>query len=453
MSSVTAMKQDTATTPTMFTETLEKKDKALFDALQKELHRQQTQIELIASENITSRAVMEAQGSVLTNKYAEGYPGKRYYGGCEFADVAESLAIDRAKKLFDCQFVNVQPSSGSQANQGVFTALLQPGDVILGQSLAAGGHLTHGAAPNQSGKWFKPVQYGVKKEDGLIDYEEVERLAKEHKPKMIIAGFSAYPRVVDWKRFREIADSVGAWFLVDMAHVAGLVAGGAYPSPLPYADVVTTTTHKTLRGPRGGMILSNFPGKVVRKTESGKDVTLEQAINSAIFPGIQGGPLMHVIAGKAVAFGEALEPGFKAYAKQVVDNARALGDELKKGGLDLVSGGTDNHLLLVDLRPKGLTGKAAEEALERAGLTCNKNAVPFDPQKPFITSGIRVGTPAITTRGFGIEECRETGRLIVEVLDGLKAHGEEGNAAVEKAVRAKVEALTARFPIYSAYKG
>jgi len=409
-------------------------DTEIFSALQEELHRQQTQIELIASENIVSNAVLRAQGSVLTNKYAEGYPGKRYYGGCEFADKAEQLAIDRAKQLFGCSFANVQPNSGSQANQGVFMALLKPGDTILGQSLATGGHLTHGASVNQSGKWFKSVQYGVKKEDSLIDYDEVERLAAEHKPQMIIAGFSAYPRVIDWARFRKIADSVGAYLMVDMAHVAGLVAAGSYPSPLPHAHVVTTTTHKTLRGPRGGMVLSN-------------DEEIGKKINSAIFPGIQGGPLMHVIAGKAVAFGEALKPEFKAYGKAVVDNARALAEVLVKRGVDIVSGGTDNHLMLVDLRPKKLTGKAAEEALERAGLTCNKNAIPFDPEKPFVTSGIRLGTPAGTTRGFGVAEFRQIGELIGDVLDGLAQGGD--NTAVEQKVRQQVAELCGKFPIYS----
>ena len=410
-------------------------DKELFSSITEELHRQQTQIELIASENIVSKAVLQAQGSVMTNKYAEGYPAKRYYGGCEFVDKAETLAIERAKKIFGCTYVNVQPNSGSQANQGVFQALLQPGDVILGQSLAAGGHLTHGAAPNQSGKWFKAVQYGVRKEDGLIDYEEMEKLAKEHKPKLIIAGFSAYSRVVDWARFRKVADSVGAYLMADMAHVAGLVAAGVYPSPLPHAHIVTTTTHKTLRGPRGGMILSN-------------DEELGKKLNSAIFPGIQGGPLMHVIAGKAVAFGEALQPSFKAYGKAVVDNAQALAATLVKRGVDIVSGGTDNHLMLVDLRPKKLTGKAAEESLERAGLTCNKNAIPFDPEKPFVTSGIRLGTPAGTTRGFGVTEFKKIGELIGDVLDGLAAGGD--NSAVEKKVRAQVAELCKAFPIYGA---
>lgn len=444
---VVAMKDSDQQAPAFFTRSVTESDPELAKALSAELSRQQHQVELIASENITSRAVLEAQGSVLTNKYAEGYPGKRYYGGCEEVDVAEELAIERAKKLFGCGYANVQPNSGSQANQGVFTALLQPGDTILGQSLAAGGHLTHGAAPNQSGKWFNAVQYGVCEADALIDYDAVEALAKEHQPKMIIAGFSAYPRVVDWARFRAIADSVGAWFLVDMAHVAGLVAAGTYPSPLPFADVVTTTTHKTLRGPRGGLILSNFPDKLVRKTPTGKDVTLSQAINSAIFPGIQGGPLMHVIAAKAVAFGEALQPEFKQYGQAVIDNARALAATLKSRGLDIVSGGTDNHIVLVDLRPKSLTGTQAEQSLERAGLTCNKNAIPFDPQPPMVTSGVRLGTPAGTTRGFGVAEFTHVGELISDVLDGLAANPDD-NSATEKAVATKVRALCERFPIY-----
>ncbi|MAR55697.1 MAG: serine hydroxymethyltransferase [Rickettsiales bacterium] len=430
-----------------FTRHLSDSDPELFAAMQKELERQKNQIELIASENITSNAVLEAQGSVLTNKYAEGYPGKRYYGGCECVDIAEELAIERAKKLFDCSFANVQPNSGSQANQGVFTALIKPGDTILGQSLAAGGHLTHGAAPNQSGKWFNAVQYGVRESDHLLDYDQIEALAKEHKPALIVAGFSAYTRVIEWEKFRKIADAVGAWFMVDMAHIAGLVAGGSYPSPLPHADVVTTTTHKTLRGPRGGMILSSNPDKVVRKTPSGKEITLGQAINSAIFPGIQGGPLMHVIAGKAVAYGEALKPEFKTYAQGIVDNARVLAKTLKDRGVDIVSGGTDNHIVLVDLRPKGVTGNRAEEALERAGLTCNKNAIPFDPEPPMVTSGVRLGTPAGTTRGFGKAEFEEIGNLISDVLDGI-AGKPEGNAEVEKAVAQKVKALCTRFPIY-----
>ncbi|OAN50844.1 serine hydroxymethyltransferase [Paramagnetospirillum marisnigri] len=423
-----------SSTDAFFRTPLSDRDPEIFGAIAKELKRQQDQIELIASENIVSRAVLEAQGSVMTNKYAEGYPGKRYYGGCEFVDIAEQLAIDRACKIFGCSYANVQPSSGSQANQGVFMALLQPGDTILGMSLAAGGHLTHGAAPNQSGKWFKAIQYGVRQQDSQIDFGEVEDLARTHKPKLIIAGGSAYPRVIDFARFRKIADEVGAFFMVDMAHFAGLVAGGVYPSPLPHAHVVTTTTHKTLRGPRGGMILSN-------------DADIGKKINSAIFPGIQGGPLMHVIAGKAVAFGEALRPEFKDYAKQVLDNARALADVLLRRGLDIVSGGTDSHLMLVDLRPKKLTGKAAEASLERAGMTCNKNGIPFDPEKPTITSGVRLGTPAATTRGFGVAEFKQVGELIGDVLDGLAAHPDDNSAAEAKA-RAQVAELCKRFPIY-----
>src|SRR5215475_9702828 len=418
-----------------FSASLAKKDPDVFRSIADELHRQQDQIELIASENIVSAAVLEAQGSVLTNKYAEGYPGRRYYGGCEFVDVAEALAIDRAKKLFECAFVNMQPHSGAQANQGVFMALLQPGDTILGLSLAAGGHLTHGAPPTMSGKWFKAVQYGVRRDNHLHDFDEIERLAREHKPKLIIAGGSAYPRIIDFARFRRIADEVGAFLMVDMAHFAGLVAGGAHPSPLPHAHVVTTTTHKTLRGPRGGMILSN-------------DEELGKKINSAVFPGLQGGPLMHVIAAKAVAFGEALQPAFKDYARSVVANARALAALLADSGLAIVSGGTDTHLMLVDLRPKRLTGKAVEAGLERAGITCNKNGIPFDPEKPTVTSGIRLGTPAVTTRGFGLAEIRRVGELIVEVLDGLAAHPED-NGAVERRVRAEVGELCRRFPIYA----
>jgi glycine hydroxymethyltransferase len=410
-------------------------DPALHDAVAKELRRQQEQIELIASENIVSAAVLEAQGSVLTNKYAEGYPGRRYYGGCEYVDVAEALAIERACKLFGCSFANVQPHSGAQANQAVFMALAQPGDTILGMSLAAGGHLTHGASANQSGKWFKAVQYGVRREDALIDYDEVARLAREHRPKILIAGGSAYPRRIDFARFREIADEVGAYLMVDMAHYAGLVAGGVYPNPLPHAHVVTTTTHKTLRGPRGGMVLSNDP-------EIGKK------INSAVFPGLQGGPLMHVIAAKAVAFGEALLPEFKAYAQQVVDNARALSQTLVGKGLDIVSGGTDSHIVLVDLRPKRLTGKAAEASLEHAGMTCNKNGVPFDPEKPMVTSGVRLGTPAATTRGFGVAEFVQVGEMIGEVLDGLASSNSGDNSEVEAAVRERVRELCRRFPIY-----
>lgn len=404
-------------------------------AIKHELSRQQNQIELIASENIASRAVIEAQGSVMTNKYAEGYPGRRYYGGCEYMDVVEDIARDRAKELFSCSYANVQPNSGSQANQAVMMALLKPGDTILGMSLASGGHLTHGAAPNQSGKWFHAIQYGVREEDALIDYDEVDRLAREHNPKMIIAGASAYPRQIDWGRFRKIADEVGAYLMVDMAHYAGLIAGGSYDSPVPYADIVTTTTHKTLRGPRGGMVLSN-------NEEIGKKV------NSAVFPGLQGGPLMHVIAAKAVCFGEALEPSFKQYAKDIVENARVLSEVLIDGGLDIVSGGTDSHIVLVDLRPKGLTGNHAEVALEKAGMTCNKNAVPFDPEKPMVTSGVRLGTPAATTRGFGAEEWRQVGNMIIETLDGLAKNGPEENVSVEAQVRTKAEDLCKRFPIY-----
>ncbi len=418
-----------------FTESLSSRDPELFGSITNELGRQRDEIELIASENIVSAAVMEAQGSVLTNKYAEGYPGRRYYGGCQYVDVAENLAIDRAKELFGCDFANVQPNSGSQANQGVFTALLQPGDTILGMSLDAGGHLTHGAKPNQSGKWFNAIQYGVRKQDSLLDYDQVQELANEHKPKMIIAGGSAIPRQIDFAKFREIADSVGAYLMVDMAHFAGLVAAGEHPSPFPYADVATTTTHKTLRGPRGGMILTN-------------DEAIAKKVNSAIFPGIQGGPLMHVIAGKAAAFGEALRPEFKEYQKQVRANAVALADQLMKGGLDIVTGGTDTHVMLVDLRPKGVKGNATEKALGRAYITCNKNGIPFDPEKPMVTSGIRLGTPAGTTRGFGEEEFRAIADMIVEVVDGLAANGEEGNAEVEAAVKAKVSDLCAKFPLY-----
>jgi glycine hydroxymethyltransferase len=410
-------------------------DPAIARAIDRELGRQRLQIELIASENIVSRAVLEAQGSVLTNKYAEGYPGKRYYGGCEHVDVAESLAMERARELFGCSFVNVQPHSGAQANGAVMLALLQPGDTILGMSLDAGGHLTHGARPALSGKWFNAVQYGVRAEDGLLDYDEIERLALTHRPKMIIAGASAYSRIIDFARFRAIADRVEAIFFVDMAHIAGLVAAGLHPSPLPHAHVVTTTTHKTLRGPRGGLILAN-------------DEALGKKINSAVFPGLQGGPLMHVIAAKAVAFGEALEPGFQAYQQAVVDNAKALAGVIRERGCEIVSGGTDNHLMLVDLRPKGVKGNAAEQALERADITCNKNGVPFDPEKPTVTSGIRLGTPAGTTRGFGLAEFREIGMLISDVLDGLAANGADGNAAVEEAVRGRVRALCQRFPIY-----
>ncbi|MGY3439229.1 MULTISPECIES: serine hydroxymethyltransferase [unclassified Marinovum] len=418
-----------------FSQPLADRDPELFGAITGELGRQRDEIELIASENIVSRAVLEAQGSVLTNKYAEGYPGRRYYGGCDWVDVAENLAIDRAKQLFGCEFANVQPNSGSQANQGVFQALIQPGDTILGMSLDAGGHLTHGAKPNQSGKWFNAVQYGVRKEDNMLDYEQVEALAKEHQPKMIIAGGSAIPRQIDFARMREIADMVGAYLHVDMAHFAGLVAAGEHPSPFPHAHVATTTTHKTLRGPRGGMILTN-------------DETIAKKVNSAIFPGIQGGPLMHVIAGKAVAFGEALRPEFKTYAQQVIKNAQALSDQLIKGGLDTVTHGTDTHVVLVDLRPKNVKGNATEKALGRAHITCNKNGVPFDPEKPTITSGIRLGSPAGTTRGFGEDEFRQIADWIIEVVDGLAANGEEANAAVEAKVKAEVEALCKRFPIY-----
>ncbi|RMF74570.1 MAG: serine hydroxymethyltransferase [Alphaproteobacteria bacterium] len=418
-----------------FTATLREVDPDVADAIAAELKRQQTQIELIASENIVSRAVLDAMGSVLTNKYAEGYPGRRYYQGCAHVDVVESLAIERAKALFGAAFVNVQPHSGAQANGAVYLALLKPGDTILGMSLDAGGHLTHGAKVNISGKWFRPVYYGVRTEDGLIDYDEVAAIAERERPKLIIAGGSAYPRVIDFARFREIADSVGAFLMVDMAHFAGLVAGGVHPNPLPHAHVVTTTTHKTLRGPRGGMILTNDPD-------------IAKKVNSAVFPGLQGGPLMHIIAAKAVAFKEALDPSFKAYAAAVIENARTLADRLRQHGFAIVSGGTDTHLILVDLRPKGLTGKAADEALERAGITCNKNGVPGDPEKPFITSGIRLGSPAATTRGFGRAEFTLVADWITEVLDGLKANGPEDNGAVEQAVRQKVRELCARFPIY-----
>jgi glycine hydroxymethyltransferase len=418
-----------------FGASLSETDPELAEALAAEMIRQQDGIELIASENIVSLAVLEAQGSVLTNKYAEGYPGRRYYGGCQEVDRAEQLAIDRACKIFGCAYANVQPHSGAQANGAVFLALLQPGDTILGMSLAAGGHLSHGAAPNLSGKWFNAVQYGVRRDDGLLDYEELETLARTHKPKMIIAGGSAYPRVIDFARIRAVADEVGAVFLVDMAHFAGLVAAGLYPSPLPHAHVVTTTTHKTLRGPRGGMILSN-------------DLDLGKKFNSAVFPGLQGGPLMHVIAAKAAAFGEALRPEFRIYQKAVVENARVLGETLVKAGLAIVTGGTDSHLVLVDLRPKGVTGKAAEAALERAHITANKNAIPFDPAKPAVTSGIRLGSPAATTRGFGADEFREVGEMIAEVMDGLGAAGGMANEQVERDVGARVHALCARFPIY-----
>ncbi len=417
-----------------FSASLAESDPEIAAAIGRELGRQRDQIELIASENIVSRAVLEAQGSVLTNKYAEGYPGRRYYGGCEFIDLAEQLAIDRARTLFGCTFANVQPHSGSQANQAVFMACLKPGDTFLGMDLAAGGHLTHGSPVNVSGKWFRAVFYGVHRDSGLIDYDAVERVARAERPKLIIAGGSAYGRIIDFARFRGIADEVGAVLMVDMAHFAGLVAGGVYPSPLPHAQVVTTTTHKTLRGPRGGRVLAN-------------DEDLGKKINSAVFPGLQGGPLEHVIAAKAVALGEALRPGFKAYARAVVENAQALAATLVDAGLAIVSGGTDSHLMLVDLRPKRLTGKLAEAALERAGITCNKNGIPFDPEKPTVTSGVRLGSPAATTRGFGEREFRQTGAMIAEVLDGLAAHGDD-NSDVEAAVRRKVGALCARFPVY-----
>ncbi|MDJ0822668.1 MAG: serine hydroxymethyltransferase [Paracoccaceae bacterium] len=418
-----------------FTDTLANTDPEIAAAITGELGRQRDEIELIASENIVSRAVMEAQGSVMTNKYAEGYPGRRYYGGCQWVDVAEDLAIARACELFGCGFANVQPNSGSQANQGVFQALLQPGDTILGMSLDAGGHLTHGARPNQSGKWFNAIQYGVRRDTLEIDYDQLAALAQEHQPKMIIAGGSAIPRQIDFAKFREVADSVGAWLLADVAHFAGLIAAGEYPNPFPHVHVATTTTHKTLRGPRGGLILTD-------------DEALAKKFNSAIFPGIQGGPLMHVIAAKAVAFGEALQPGFKTYQQQVIKNAQALADQLQKGGLATVTGGTDTHVMLVDLRPKGVKGNATEKALGRAHITCNKNGVPFDDEKPTITSGIRLGTPAGTTRGFGEAEFRQIGDWINEVVDGLAANGEEGNAAVEAKVKAEVAELCARFPLY-----
>jgi len=426
----------TAVTPEgFFTAGLAQTDPEIAGWIGKELGRQRDKIELIASENICSKAVLEAAGSILTNKYAEGYPGKRYYGGCEYVDEIETLAIERAKKLFGCNFANVQPNSGSQMNQAVFLALLQPGDSFMGLDLAAGGHLTHGSPVNMSGKWFKPIPYTVRPDDHLIDMDEVARIARENKPKLIICGATAYSRFWDFKRFREIADEVGAWLLADMSHFSGLVAGGVHPSPVPYAHVTTTTTHKSLRGPRSGIILSN-------------DEDIAKKINSAIFPGMQGGPLMHVIAAKAVAFAEAMKPEFKAYAQGVADNAKALAASLKEQGLDIVSGGTDNHLMLVDLRPYNAKGKHAEKALDRASITCNKNAIPNDPEKPFVTSGIRLGTPAGTTRGFGVEEFRQIGQLIAEVVDGLRKNGEEGDAQVEQSVRARVEELCARFPIY-----
>ncbi|MEJ2377572.1 MAG: serine hydroxymethyltransferase [Pseudolabrys sp.] len=419
----------------LFTAPLAEADPQIAAAIDKELGRQRDEIELIASENIVSRAVLEAQGSVLTNKYAEGLPGKRYYGGCQFVDIAENLAIERVTRLFGCSFANVQPHSGASANAAVFFALMQPGDTFMGLNLAAGGHLSHGMALNLSGKWFKPVPYNVRRDDHLIDMDEVEQLAKEHKPKLIIAGGSAYPRIIDFKRFREICDEVGAYLMVDMAHFAGLVGGGMHPSPFPHAHVVTTTTHKTLRGPRGGVILTD-------------DEALAKKFNSAVFPGLQGGPLMHVIAAKAVAFGEALRPSFKSYARNVVENAKALAEHMKSHGLDIVSGGTDTHLMLVDLRPKKLTGKVAEAALGRAHITCNKNGIPYDPEKPFVTSGVRLGTPACTTRGFGIAEFRAVGDMITEVLDVLSQKGADEDSLVEGAVREKVKTLLARFPIY-----
>ena len=418
-----------------FTEDLSSRDPEIFGSITNELGRQRDEIELIASENIVSLAVMQAQGSVMTNKYAEGYPGKRYYGGCQFVDVAETLAIERAKQLFNCEFANVQPNSGSQMNQAVFLALLQPGDTFMGLDLNSGGHLTHGSPVNMSGKWFNVVSYGVRQQDELLDMDDIRARALEAKPKLIIAGGTAYSRVWDWAAFRAIADEVGAYLMVDMAHIAGLVAGGQHPSPLPHAHVVTTTTHKSLRGPRGGMILTN-------------DADIAKKVNSAVFPGLQGGPLMHVIAAKAVAFGEALRPEFKTYAAQIVANARAMADQLMKGGINSVSGGTDNHLMLADLRTKGVTGKATEAALGRAHITTNKNGVPFDPEKPFVTSGIRLGTPAGTTRGFGEAEFRLIADWIVEVVDGLAANGEAGNGPVEEAVKVKVAALCARYPLY-----
>jgi glycine hydroxymethyltransferase len=430
------MNATTPTRPAFFGADLTTADPAIARAIAQELERQQTQIELIASENIVSRAVLEAQGSILTNKYAEGYPGKRYYGGCEYVDVIEQLAIDRAKDLFGAGFANVQPHSGAQANQAVFLALLTPGDTFMGMDLAAGGHLTHGSPANQSGKWFKPVAYSVRVQDQYIDYDNVAEVAQREKPRLIIAGGSAYSRAIDFKRFREIADSIGALLMVDMAHYAGLVAGGVYPNPVPHAHVVTTTTHKTLRGPRGGLILTN-------------DEAIAKKINSAVFPGLQGGPLEHVIAAKAVAFGEALQPDFKAYAAQVVANARALADTLMASGVNIVSGGTDSHVMLVDLRPKGVTGRDTEASLERAHITCNKNGIPFDTASFTVTSGVRLGTPAGTTRGFGEAEFRQIGQWIGEVVDGLAANGAEGNAAVEAKVREQVMALTARFPIYN----
>jgi glycine hydroxymethyltransferase len=419
----------------LFSASIAQTDPEVAEAIQLELGRQRDEIELIASENIVSKAVLEAQGSVLTNKYAEGLPGKRYYGGCQYVDIAERLAIERVTKLFGCKFANVQPHSGASANAAAFMALLQPGDTFLGLNLAAGGHLTHGSPVNMSGKWFKPVPYGVRRDDHRIDIDEVRKLAQEHRPKLIIAGGSAYPRIIDFRAFREIAEEVGAYLMVDMAHFAGLVAGGAHPSPFPHAHVVTSTAHKTLRGPRSGFILTD-------------DEDLAKKLNSAVFPGLQGGPLMHVIAAKAVAFGEALRPAFRLYARNVVENAKALAETLKSKGFDIVSGGTDTHLMLVDLRPKRLTGKVAEIALGRAHITCNKNGIPFDPEKPFVTSGIRLGTPAGTTRGFGVAEFRQVGEMIAEVLDALSRKGADEDAAVEGAVRERVKALVGRFPIY-----
>ena len=430
----TADRQD-ADLESYFSDDLAQTDPDLLAALDAELDRQQDQIELIASENIVSKAVLQATGSVLTNKYAEGYPGRRYYGGCEHVDVAERLAIDRVKQLFGCEFANVQPHAGAQANEAVFLALVKPGETIMGMSLAAGGHLTHGARPNVSGKWFNAVQYGVRREDSLIDFDEVSALAREHKPRLIIAGGSAYPRTIDFARFREIADSVDAYFMVDMAHFAGLVAGGVHPTPFGHAHVVTSTTHKTLRGPRGGLIMTD-------------DEAIAKKVDSAVFPGLQGGPLMHLVAAKAVAFGEALRPSFKSYAQAVADNARVLAETLLEGGLDIVYGGTDTHVVLVDLRPLGLTGNISEQRLERAGMTCNKNGVPFDPEKPAVTSGVRLGSPAGTTRGFGTAEFRQVGEMIVEVLRGL-AENRDDNQAVETAVRSRVADLCQRFPIYT----
>jgi glycine hydroxymethyltransferase len=420
-----------------FTRSLAEADPEIAGWIAKELGRQRDKIELIASENITSKAVLEATGSILTNKYAEGYPGKRYYGGCEYVDEIETIAIERAKKLFGCNFANVQPNSGSQMNQAVFLAMLQPGDTFMGLDLAAGGHLTHGSPVNMSGKWFNPVSYGVDRESHRIDLDEVAKTAREHKPKLIIAGGTAYSRIWDWAAFRAIADEVGAILLVDMSHISGLVAGGAHPSPIPYADIVTTTTHKSLRGPRSGVILSN-------------DEAIAKKMNSAIFPGLQGGPLMHVVAAKAVCFAEAMKPEFKLYAKAVVDNAKALAESLKEQGLDIVSGGTDNHSMLVDLRPKEAKGKHAEHALDRASITCNKNAIPYDPEKPFVTSGLRLGSPAGTTRGFGVAEFRDIGRMIADVVEGLRKNGDAGDGQIEARIKDEAEALCARFPIYPA---